>query len=249
MASLVGKRARFHRATTFLLVWLSPPPIGGIAPCHLIWASGMIGVMSITVFLADDNLLVREGVRALMELAEDLEVVGVAGDFDGLVEGAESTGPQVLVTDIRMSQDFRREGIEAAKLVRERRSGAGVVVLSQYDDPEYAVTLLSDGAAGFAYLLKDRVAEGLSRFLPGGVAAELQREGRRLGGHRRVGGHGADVGHPRLLACRRENRSHRTRDPAQPSSSRDEKGDRETDSGLSSLRWLRWDTQSLRSVS
>ena len=120
----------------------------------------MIGVMPITVFLADDNLLVREGVRALMEMAEDLEVVGVAGDFDGLVDGAESTVPQVIVTDIRMPPDFLREGIEAAKLVRKRHPGTGVVVLSQYDDPEYAVSLLSDGAAGYAYLLKDRVAEG-----------------------------------------------------------------------------------------
>jgi adenylate cyclase len=116
--------------------------------------------MTISVFLADDNLLVREGVRALMELAEDLEVVGVAGDFDGLVEGAESTEPQVVVTDIRMPPEFRREGIEAAQLVRKRHPGTGVVILSQYDDPEYAISLLADGAAGYAYLLKDRVAEG-----------------------------------------------------------------------------------------
>lgn len=116
--------------------------------------------MTISVFLADDNLLVREGVRALMELAEDLEIVGVAGDFDGLVAGAMETEPQVVVTDIRMPPGFQREGIEAAKLVRKRHPGTGVVILSQYDDPEYAVSLLSDGAAGYAYLLKDRVAEG-----------------------------------------------------------------------------------------
>jgi adenylate cyclase len=116
--------------------------------------------MPISVFLADDNLLVREGVRALMELSDDIEVVGVADDFDGLVAGAEAAQPQVIVTDIRMPPDFRREGIEAAKLVRKRHPGTGVVILSQYDDPEYAVTLLSDGAAGYAYLLKDRVAEG-----------------------------------------------------------------------------------------
>ena len=116
--------------------------------------------MPITVFLADDNLLVREGVRALMELSDDLEVVGVAGDFDELVDGATATAPQVVVTDIRMPPDFRREGIEAAKLVRKAHPGTGIVILSQYDDPEYAVSLLSDGAAGYAYLLKDRVAEG-----------------------------------------------------------------------------------------
>ncbi len=115
--------------------------------------------MTISVFLADDNLLVREGVKALMELSDDLEVVGVAEDFDGLVEGAVVAEPQVVVTDIRMPPDFSREGIEAAKLVRKRHPGTGIVILSQYDDPEYAIALLSDGAAGYAYLLKDRVAE------------------------------------------------------------------------------------------
>jgi class 3 adenylate cyclase/FixJ family two-component response regulator len=116
--------------------------------------------MTISVFLADDNLLVREGVRALIELADDLDVIGVAGDFDELVNGATEAEPQVVVTDIRMPPDFTREGIEAAKLVRKRHPGTGIVILSQYDDPEYAVSLLSDGAAGYAYLLKDRVAEG-----------------------------------------------------------------------------------------
>jgi len=116
--------------------------------------------MAITVFLADDNLLVREGVRALIEAAGDLEVVGVAGDRDTLIEGATTSQPQVVVTDIRMPPDFQREGIEAAKTVRKRHPGTGIVILSQYDDPQYAVSLLSEGAAGYAYLLKDRVAEG-----------------------------------------------------------------------------------------
>lgn len=116
--------------------------------------------MTISVFLADDNLLVREGVKALMEMSGDLEVVGVADDFDGLVAGAASAAPQVVVTDIRMPPGFGREGIDAAKLVRKHHPGTGVVILSQYDDPEYAISLLSEGAAGYAYLLKDRVAEG-----------------------------------------------------------------------------------------
>jgi adenylate cyclase len=116
--------------------------------------------MAITVFLADDNLLIREGVKALIELDGDFELVGMAADFDGLVAGAEAAEPQVVVTDIRMPPTFQREGIEAAKLVRKRHPGTGIVILSQYDDPEYAVSLLADGAAGYAYLLKDRVAEG-----------------------------------------------------------------------------------------
>jgi class 3 adenylate cyclase/DNA-binding NarL/FixJ family response regulator len=116
--------------------------------------------MPITVLLADDNLLVREGVRALIEMAGDLEVVGVAADYDELIAAADLSPPQVLVTDIRMPPSFQKEGIEAAKIVRKMHPGTGVVILSQYDDPEYAVALLSEGAAGYAYLLKDRVAEG-----------------------------------------------------------------------------------------
>jgi class 3 adenylate cyclase len=114
----------------------------------------------ISVFLADDSLLVREGVRALLAAEPDLEVIGVAEDFDGLVQGASSARPQVVVTDIRMPPNFQNEGIEAAKIVRKEHPGTGVVILSQYDEPEYAISLLSDGAAGYAYLLKDRVGDG-----------------------------------------------------------------------------------------
>ena len=112
------------------------------------------------MFLADDNLIVREGVRALLSREPDLEIVGIAADYDELIAGADGTAPQVLVTDIRMPPTFQREGIEAAKELRKRHPGTGVVVLSQYDDPEYAISLLGDGAAGYAYLLKDRIAEG-----------------------------------------------------------------------------------------
>ena len=114
----------------------------------------------IAVFLADDNLIVREGVRALIERHADLTVVGVAADYDGVVDGATAANPQVLVTDIRMPPSFQREGIDAAKEVRKRHPGTGVVVLSQYEDPEYAVSLLAEGSAGYGYLLKDHVAEG-----------------------------------------------------------------------------------------
>lgn len=115
---------------------------------------------AITVFLADDNVIVREGVKAILALEPDLEIVGTAGDYDELVSGAEATAPQVVVTDIRMPPNFQSEGIDAAKEVRKRNPGTGIVVLSQFDDPEYAVSLLADGAAGYAYLLKDRIAEG-----------------------------------------------------------------------------------------
>ncbi len=114
----------------------------------------------ISVFLADDNLIVREGVRALINARKDLNVVGVGADYDELVSGAEATRPQVLVTDIRMPPTFTREGIDAAREVRKRHPGTGVVVLSQYEDPEYAISLLAEGSSGYGYLLKDRVAEG-----------------------------------------------------------------------------------------
>jgi len=114
----------------------------------------------IKVLLADDSVIVREGLRALLDAIEDLDVVGMAGDYDELIACAEKLAPQVIVTDIRMPPTFQREGIDAARLVRKRHPGTGIVILSQFDDPEYAVALLSEGAAGFAYLLKDGVAAG-----------------------------------------------------------------------------------------
>jgi class 3 adenylate cyclase/CheY-like chemotaxis protein len=113
----------------------------------------------ITVLLADDNLIVREGVRALLGHDPDVEVVGLAADYDELVRAAAELRPDVVVTDIRMPPTFQDEGIAGAKEVRKLLPGTGVVILSQYDEPEYAVALLADGAAGFAYLLKDRVAD------------------------------------------------------------------------------------------
>ena len=112
------------------------------------------------MFLADDSVLIREGVRAMLKRDPDVEVIGVAEDYDGLVEGAEEAHPDVVVTDIRMPPHFQREGIDAAKEIRKRHPGTGVVILSQFDDPDYAISLLSEGSAGYAYLLKDRIAEG-----------------------------------------------------------------------------------------
>ena len=139
-------------ASTPRQVVLTTLPPGGV------WA--VIGAVDpITVLLADDNLIVREGVRALLQRDPNVEVIGVAGDYDELISQALALCPQVLVTDIRMPPTFQDEGIEGAKEVRKRLPGTGVVVLSQYDSPEYAVGLLSSGAAGYAYLLKDRVAD------------------------------------------------------------------------------------------
>ena len=116
--------------------------------------------MSIRVVLADDNVLVREGVRALLEASDGLEVVGVASDAPSLMETAGALGPDVVVTDIKMPPNFRLEGIDCAHEIRARHPATGVVVLSAHDDEEYALALLGRGRSGLAYLLKDRLAEG-----------------------------------------------------------------------------------------
>jgi class 3 adenylate cyclase/DNA-binding NarL/FixJ family response regulator len=114
----------------------------------------------IRVVLADDNLIIREGVHSLLSRQGDIDVVGLASNFDELLEATERSNPQVVVTDIRMPPDFRTEGIDAAREIRKRHPGTGIVILSQYDDLEYVVSLLAEEAAGYGYLLKDRVVEG-----------------------------------------------------------------------------------------
>lgn len=116
--------------------------------------------MSIRVVLADDNVLVREGVRALLDASDDIDVVGVAEDAPTLLAAAVEHLPDVVVTDIKMPPSFQLEGIDCAHAIRESHPGTGVVVLSAHDDEEYALALLGGGDSGLAYLLKDRVAQG-----------------------------------------------------------------------------------------
>jgi adenylate cyclase len=116
--------------------------------------------VSIRVLLGDDNVLVREGVRALLSSVEDIEVVGVAEDAPSLIASATELEPDVVVTDIKMPPNFRLEGIEAAHEIRRRLPGTGVVVLSAHDDEAYALALLGGGESGLAYLLKDRLGQG-----------------------------------------------------------------------------------------
>ena len=115
---------------------------------------------AISVLLADDNVIVREGVRALLARVRDVEVIAVAEDLPSLVAAAIEHEPDVVVSDIRMPPDFQSEGIDGCKEIRKRLPGTGIVILSQFDDPDYAIALLDEGSAGYAYLLKDRVAEG-----------------------------------------------------------------------------------------
>jgi adenylate cyclase len=116
--------------------------------------------MSIRVVLGEDNVLVREGVRALLNSYEDIEVVGVAEDAPSLLAAAAEHVPDVVVTDIKMPPSFQLEGIDCAHAIRHDHPDTGVVVLSAHDDDEYAVALLGKGHSGLAYLLKDRIAQG-----------------------------------------------------------------------------------------
>jgi DNA-binding NarL/FixJ family response regulator len=113
--------------------------------------------VAIRVVLADDHYLVREGVRRLLESAPGIEVVGVADDYDSLLAAVERGRPEVVLTDIRMPPTGVDEGIRAAERLRETHPDVGVVVLSQYAEPRYAVSLLESGTARRAYLLKERV--------------------------------------------------------------------------------------------
>jgi class 3 adenylate cyclase/DNA-binding NarL/FixJ family response regulator len=116
--------------------------------------------MTIRVVLGEDNVLVREGVRALLDSYEDIEVVGVAEDAPTLLATAAEHVPDVVVTDIKMPPSFQLEGIDCAHAIRESHPGTGVVVVSSHDDDEYALALLGKGRSGLAYLLKDRISQG-----------------------------------------------------------------------------------------
>ena len=113
---------------------------------------------TIRVVLAEDNVLLREGMSRLVAAHEDFELAGTASDLPELLALIEQAEPDVVVTDIRMPPTSRDEGIQAAAWLREHRPEVGVVVLSQYTAPGYAVALLEHGSAGRAYLLKERVA-------------------------------------------------------------------------------------------
>ena len=113
--------------------------------------------MPIRLVLAEDHYFVREGVRRLLEAQPGIEVAAVCGDLDSLLEAVDRERPDVVVTDIRMPPGHADEGIQAARRLRETRPDTGVVVLSQYSNPSYALALLDTGSAGRAYLLKERV--------------------------------------------------------------------------------------------
>jgi DNA-binding NarL/FixJ family response regulator len=115
--------------------------------------------MALRVLIAEDNLLVREGIVKLLEACEDMIVVGACSTYDELLAAAASEQPDVVLTDIRMPPTGTDEGIRAAMSLRESHPKMGVVVLSQYAEPAYAVALFEQGSDGRGYLLKERVSD------------------------------------------------------------------------------------------
>jgi DNA-binding NarL/FixJ family response regulator len=152
--------------------------------------------MPISVVLAEDSFIVREGVRMLLEEA-GYDLLATAENYDELIAAVEAHIPDVVITDIRMPPTQTDEGVQAARRIRAEHPEIGVVVLSQYVEPSYALSLFDDGSAGIAYLLKEKVgdidqlADAIARVAEGGsvldplvidalVQARIRRESSRL---------------------------------------------------------------------
>ena len=138
------------------------------------------------VVLADDSVLLREGLARLLEDA-GFEVAGQAGNAEDLLRKVRSHRPDVAVTDIRMPPTQTDEGLRAAQQIRAEMPGVGVVVLSQHIDERYAFELLQGSAEGVGYLLKDRgadidgVTDALRRVAAGGSVLDPEVVGQLLG--------------------------------------------------------------------
>jgi DNA-binding NarL/FixJ family response regulator len=113
--------------------------------------------MPLSIALADDSLIVREGVAQILAGQPEMQVVASCGDLPSLLAAVEAEPPDVVVTDIRMPPTSTDEGIRLATLLREKHPDIGVVVLSNYAEPAYALALLEAGSEGRAYLLKERI--------------------------------------------------------------------------------------------
>ena len=121
--------------------------------------AGSLGTMVLRVLVAEDNLLVREGIVKLLDACTDIEVVGACRTYDELLAATAADEPDVVLTDIRMPPTGTDEGIRAALAIGESHPGIGVVVLSQYAEPAYAIALFEHGSDRRGYLLKERVSD------------------------------------------------------------------------------------------
>jgi DNA-binding NarL/FixJ family response regulator len=145
---------------------------------------------AVRVVIAEDSVLLREGVARLLEDA-GFEIVGQSSTADDLLLKVRSYKPDVAVVDIRMPPTNTDEGLQAAKTIREQHPDTGVLVLSQYVEPAYAMELLEDSAEGVGYLLKDRVtevgdfADAVRRVADGGSALDPAIVSKLVGRNRR----------------------------------------------------------------
>lgn len=144
------------------------------------------------VVIAEDNYLVREGTRRLLEDSGEVEVLAAVGNAEELISAVADLRPDAVLTDIRMPPGHSMEGIDAARRIRREAPGVGVVVLSQYSDAAYATELFRDGTEGLGYLLKvgigdldellgalRAVAEGRSAVDPGVVSRLVEQRVRQ----------------------------------------------------------------------
>lgn len=111
----------------------------------------------VRVSLAEDSYLVREGLTRLLESLPNIEIVAICEDRDSLLAAVEKDPPDVVLTDIRMPPSKEDEGIEIAERLRDTHPGVGVLVLSQFSEPQYALRLFEHGSDRRGYLLKDRI--------------------------------------------------------------------------------------------
>lgn len=111
------------------------------------------------VAIADDDLLIRTGIEALLEIEESVTVVASVGDLPSLEASIATERPDVVLTDIRMPPSLTNEGVDLAQRMRNSHPDTGVVVLSQFVDSSLALSLVEDGARRRGYLLKKNVAD------------------------------------------------------------------------------------------
>jgi DNA-binding NarL/FixJ family response regulator len=136
--------------------------------------------VAITVVIADDNLLIREGVAHVLDRVRDVKLVGVARDYHELLEKIEEHKPDLVLTDIRMPPSHRTEGLSVSDYLHDSDPETGVIILSQYADPQYALALLKRGSARRGYLLKDRIgnrdelADAIRQVAAGGSVIDPQ---------------------------------------------------------------------------
>jgi DNA-binding NarL/FixJ family response regulator len=115
--------------------------------------------MVLRVVIAEDSLLMREGIVSVLALNDEIELAASCGNYDELLAAVEEHAPDVVITDIRMPPTQTDEGIRAANEIRANDPDVGVVVLSQYVEPDYAMRLFEGGSDGRAYLLKERLGD------------------------------------------------------------------------------------------